>query len=324
MKSPPPVVEFYRFPVTAGVAGLAIFVTVLGAMGRNLNGLMMDPRAFEREPYRLITSALPHVGALHLIFNVAWLWAIGTLLEERFGGARLLLLMILFAAGSAAGEYAVFYGGVGLSGVVYGLYGLLWVLSRADKQLLGAADRQTTFIFAGWFIFCIIATYMNAMAVANVAHGVGAALGLLSGLAITGGIRPNQRSALIRWTSFAGAALLFALCIAGSTVLRRRFNFSGNGPSYSYLLLAKEAHLAMQYDEAVTRYRQAVAVDPKNAFAWFYLGGALVNMGDKRAGLEAIARAVELEPNNTTYSESLAEQKRALEAPFDGDGAEEP
>ena len=93
---------------------LAIFVTALDASGRSIHELVMNVRAFEREPWRLVTSALPHANAFHLIFNVAWLWTLGTMLEERFGSFRLLGLVLLFAAGSAAAEYAIFLGVFGL------------------------------------------------------------------------------------------------------------------------------------------------------------------------------------------------------------------
>ena len=47
--------------------------------------LVMDCRAWKGQPWRLVTSALPHVDLLHLAFNLYWLWAFGTTVEGVFG-----------------------------------------------------------------------------------------------------------------------------------------------------------------------------------------------------------------------------------------------
>ena len=83
----------------------------------------------------------------------------------RAGGAPVLL--------PNTAEQALFYGGVGLSGVVYGLFGLLWVLSRRDSRFRDAMDRQTVQLMVAWFFLCIVLTITGAWKVANVAHGAG-------------------------------------------------------------------------------------------------------------------------------------------------------
>lgn len=309
MKKPPPVAEFYRFPITAGVAMLAIFVTVLDASGRSIHELVMNVRAFEREPWRLVTSALPHANAFHLIFNVAWLWTLGTMLEERFGSFRLLGLVLLFAAGSAAAEYAIFLGGIGLSGVVYGLFGLAWVLSRADARLRGAVDPTSTWLFVGWFFLCIWLTVEDILPVANVAHGVGALLGVLGGLVITGGVRIAQRRAVVR-----AVAGLFALGVlgasgAGATVLRPRVNLA-KGAGADSTRLGNEAFEAANYDEAIRRYHQALAVNPKRAIVWYNLGLAHARKGELDDATRAYAQAVALAPEDEGLKRTLDEAMR--------------
>jgi membrane associated rhomboid family serine protease len=68
--------------------------------GRSIAPLEMNSLAWHGEPWRLITSALPHVGWIHLIFNLSWMWVFGTLIEERLGPIRLLALILLLAAAS--------------------------------------------------------------------------------------------------------------------------------------------------------------------------------------------------------------------------------
>jgi hypothetical protein len=57
------------------------------------------------------------------------------------------MLVILFAAGSSAAELAVLKNGIGLSGVGYGLFALLWILSRNDERFRNAVDSQTISLF---------------------------------------------------------------------------------------------------------------------------------------------------------------------------------
>ncbi|MDI1436931.1 rhomboid family intramembrane serine protease [Polyangium sorediatum] len=319
MKKPPPVSEFVRFPITAGVAMLALFVTVLDASGRSIQPLVMNVRAFEGEPWRLVTSALPHANALHLIFNIAWLWILGTMLEERFGAFRLLGLVLLFAAGSAAAEYAAFVGGIGLSGVVYGLFGLAWVLDRADARMRGTVDARSTQLFIGWFFFCIATTVLDVLPVANVAHGVGALLGVLMGLVITGGLRVARRRASVR--AGAGLALLLVVVAsgAGATVLRPRVNFAKNGGDDS-ARLAYEAFDAGNFDEAISRYEKALEVSPKSATFWYNLGIAYARKGKLDDATRAYTQAVALAPENTGMKRTLIDTKRSRADAAQADG----
>src|SRR5262249_30799680 len=65
----------------------------------------------------------------------------------------------------------------GMSGVVYGLFGYVWMKSRYEPGLGLAMSPNTVFIMVGWFFLCLFGA---VGAVANVAHGVG----LLAGMAI--------------------------------------------------------------------------------------------------------------------------------------------
>ena len=298
-----PITEFYRFPITAGIALLAVFVTVLGKTGHSIERLVMSVQAFEGEPYRLVTCVLPHGDAMHLIFNVLWLWAFGTVLEERFGPIRLLGWILLFAIGSSAAEYAIFTGGIGLSGVVYGLFGLLWVASRADDRLQGTLDGQTSLLFVIWFFLCIVTTAMSIWPVANVAHGIGWLLGLLVGVALTGGLRLGNPRTWIRAVAIVGIVLVMAASLAGATKLRSRVNFSKNAGA-DHALLASQAFDDGHYDIAIDRYRAAIAISPNIASTWYNLGVAYSRKGDYNEASQAFIRASELS--------SEADIKRAM------------
>ena len=98
MRKPPPLSSLSRYPVTGSVGVAAIVVTLAWMSGRDIAPLEMNSLAWHGQPWRLITSALPHVGWIHLFFNLSWLWVFGTLIEERFGTLRTLALIVVLAA----------------------------------------------------------------------------------------------------------------------------------------------------------------------------------------------------------------------------------
>src|SRR5687767_4820112 len=130
MLRPPPLVALPAFPATGATAFFAIAVTLAWWNGVDIAPLVDGPEIAKGELWRLVTSALPHANLLHLLFNLMWLWTLGTVLERELRSWPVVGLFVFLAAGSSAAEYALFRGGVGLSGVVYGLWAMLYVLSK--------------------------------------------------------------------------------------------------------------------------------------------------------------------------------------------------
>ena len=115
MRPPPPLTQLQYFPVTGGIALLSIVVTVAMWLKYPIAPLEMNYLAFHGEPWRLVTSAFPHANIFHRAFNLYWIWALGSLVEERFGHVRTGALYALLAAGSAVPQYAFEVGGIGLT-----------------------------------------------------------------------------------------------------------------------------------------------------------------------------------------------------------------
>src|SRR4051794_15366510 len=136
MRTPPPVLSLGRYPVTGGLCLLAMLVTAAWGAHYSIEPFTESPLHVLDQPWRLITSIFPHADIFHLAFNVYWIWVFGTLLEETFGHLAYAGIVLLLAAGSGAAELAVLDGGVGLSGVGYGLFGMLFVLSRRDPRFV--------------------------------------------------------------------------------------------------------------------------------------------------------------------------------------------
>lgn len=275
-------------------------MVVLGFTGHDLDPLQLDVRAFEHEPWRLWTSALPHVDLLHLVFNVYWTWTFGARVERRYGSWRTLGLYLLLAAISGAAEHALFVGGVGLSGVGYGLFGLLWVAHRRDATLADAMDPSTIRLFVGWFFFCIVLTVSGILPVANVAHGVGALCGAGIGWAATRS--PSHRVAPV------AAILVGAVAVLGAAAfLRPWINLSSQG-GLALARLGDAALDADRLDEAERRYRAALGVEESDARVWYNLGVTLQRAQRNEEALSAYERALALaaEPSHREAVRGLA------------------
>ncbi len=307
MRGPPSLARLPSYPVTGGVGLMAIAVSAMTLSGRwSIGRFDVGPTTFRSQPWRLFTAVLPHLDLPHIAFNVYWLWVFGTLLEEKLGHLRLLALVLLFAAGSAAAEYALFVGGVGLSGVGYGLFGMLWVLSARDERFSGAIDKPTAQIFVGWFLFCILTTYMGVMAVANVAHGVGAILGVLVGVAMTAPAWPRRALAT------AAIPALLAASLAGATTLRTRVNLTPDKSENQSFQLGYEAIQEGRFDDAIRFFRDALAMKGDNAGAWYNIGIAYEGTHRADEALAAYRRSYELQPHDANHRSAFAGIDRRL------------
>ena len=161
------------------------------------------------ELWRPFATTLLHGGLLHVAFNAYWLVIFGRVLEPRFGSPRFLGLIVLLSYVSTLPQFIVTnfrtpidqqIGCVGLSGVVYGLFGMLWIGRRWRPELRQVCDDATVKLFVGWFFACIVLTHFEIMPVANIAHGTGCLFGVLYGLVA---FHPHHR---MRWIILAAVA----------------------------------------------------------------------------------------------------------------------
>lgn len=293
MRPPPQITEFPSYPVTFAIALQSVAISIAWWFNFDISAVLETADIRRWELWRLLTSMFPHVGILHLAYNIYWLWVFGTIVEKIYGPARYIGLVILLATGSGALEFALFEGGVGLSGVVYSLFGLLWVLSRRDERFRDAMDPRTVSIFVVWFFVCIATTVVGIMNVANTAHATGATLGALVGVAIT---LPRYRRLAI-----AGVCAILVVGLWGSTFGRPLVNLSGSA-GYEEGRWGYEALMADQNEEAVRWFRDAVKLQPYLPEYWFNLGIAYQRLGNLPAARNAYARAHELDPSNPKYA----------------------
>jgi GlpG protein len=148
------------------------------------DGWISYPRELEAvkqgEVWRLVTPALIHHGPLHLIFNMMWLYHLGSQVEDRKGGLALALLVLVSAIPSNVLQFldsGPLFGG--MSGVVYALFGYVWMKGRYQPQEGMGVDRGTVIMMLVWLVLCM--TVLRN--IANTAHVVGLGVGLVFGAA---------------------------------------------------------------------------------------------------------------------------------------------
>lgn len=130
--------------------------------------------------WRLITPVFIHMDVLHILFNMLWLRDLGSMIEGRQGSTVLLLLVLVSAVLS---NIAQFYLGPapnfgGMSGVVYGLLGYVWLRGKFDPASGLFLHPTTVTMMLVWFFACLFHIIPN---IANWAHAGGLAVGMAWG-----------------------------------------------------------------------------------------------------------------------------------------------
>lgn len=150
----------------------------------NLNGGLDAIR--RGELWRLITPMLLHVNLIHLIFNM-WATTIeSTAIEYTRGTMKLFVLVLVSAVVSNVGQYLyeVNFEGLltpwgGFSGVLYALFGYLWMKSRFEPShgmMIPPGAVRTMLLW-------LLLGFTGIMPMANGAHVAGLVVGMMFGLA---------------------------------------------------------------------------------------------------------------------------------------------
>ncbi|WP_372369090.1 rhomboid family intramembrane serine protease [Candidatus Uabimicrobium sp. HlEnr_7] len=130
--------------------------------------------------WTLITPIFVHFGVLHLLFNMLALHHLGFLIEGKQGTIFYLTQVVVIAIISNVAEFVMspsYFGG--MSGVLYGQFGYLWIRGRLDKTRdwdIYLTDSVIKFAII-WFFLC----WLVIPDIANYAHTGGLLSGMLWG-----------------------------------------------------------------------------------------------------------------------------------------------
>jgi len=175
--------------LTIALIVISVVVFVVSKMGEDLpairslliseyqGGGLLEVR--DGQIWRLFTPIFIHFGPVHILFNMLWMKDLGTMIERYRGSLYLGLLVLVIAVVSDVAQYAVsgpVFGG--MSGVVYGLLGYIWMKGKFDPASGLFLHQTTVAMMIIWFFLCLSGVMGN---IANTAHGVGLAAGVVWG-----------------------------------------------------------------------------------------------------------------------------------------------
>lgn len=189
--------SFRAVPVTLVMVGISILITLVSNFGKQLEWLQPFfiteflitsdrllfradlPEIQDGQIWRVFTPAFIHFSILHIVFNMMWLWDLGRLIEEREGKTWYIILLALLAALSNIGQfYSTGPNFGGMSGVVYGLLGYLWIRGKCDPSYGMQLRKEIVVMMLIWFVVCLTGLVGN---IGNMSHGVGLVVGMLLG-----------------------------------------------------------------------------------------------------------------------------------------------
>jgi GlpG protein len=147
------------------------------------------------EIWRLVTPIFIHHGIFHLLFNMYMLVYFARQIEYRYSSAWLAALVVLIAVPSNAAEclapmaldgapivnlgthWMILLGG--MSGVIYGLFGYVWMKVTFDPRAGMYLSVSTVVILLIWLVVCMLPAF--PINIGNWAHGIGLATGMAIG-----------------------------------------------------------------------------------------------------------------------------------------------
>jgi GlpG protein len=183
---------FSAGPLTFALVCACAIVAALSNVGKNteaISGLFISylmpagggwfPEVRAGEIWRLFTPMLIHFGWAHILFNMLWLFRLGSMIESLQGQGRLALLTLAVAGISNVAQYVHAGPGFGgMSGVNYGLFGYIWMRGKYDPASGMCLTPQDKMLMLVWLVVC----FTGAVGpVANVAHGAGLVIGVVWG-----------------------------------------------------------------------------------------------------------------------------------------------
>jgi GlpG protein len=154
------------------------------------------PEILDGELWRLFTPVFLHFGIFHIVFNMLWTWELGKLIEWRQGIWMLGILTLVVSISSNLAQYFVsgpLFGG--MSGVIYGYFGYVWIQSLTNPQFKIQLNPVIVKLLLGWFLICWtgLLEKIFGLNVANSAHTAGLVSGIVIALLVSGVIRLSAK-----------------------------------------------------------------------------------------------------------------------------------
>lgn len=133
----------------------------------------------DHEYWRLVSPSVLHGGILHILFNLLGWYQLGGMVEQRKGTTYLFVLTLLTALATDLLQFAfVKEPFAGLSGVVFGLFGYVWMKGKLDPDDGMGVPPSTVINALVFYLLCWIGAFGR---IANYGHAGGLLMGITIG-----------------------------------------------------------------------------------------------------------------------------------------------
>jgi GlpG protein len=159
---------------------MPLFISNYWQEGDYIHWLKALPEVRHGQIWRVVTPIFIHFNVLHIFFNLLWLRDLGSMIEARQSSLYLGVLVLALAVASNLAQY--YYAGPafgGMSGVIYGLLGYIWIRGKLDPGSGLFLHPTTVMMMIVWFVLCW--TPVLGSWVANMTHTVGLFMGMAWG-----------------------------------------------------------------------------------------------------------------------------------------------
>ncbi len=288
------------FPATSALIALNVLVFVVMVL-RGVSpaepttaqlmrwGANFGPMTLAGQPWRLLSSCFVHAGFLHILFNMWCLWSLGMFVERFLGRATYVVAYLLAGLGGAVASvwWHPLAVGVGASGAIFGLAGIMVTLLRSGQLSLPAEylkrHSKSILAFIGYNLFFgFISPHID-----NSAHLGGLATGLL-----LGALLPVAESE----EGHSRRVLVFGVC---AVLIFGAFFYARSANTGTLALVAgEEAVKAKQWDKAAASFLIAIKANPRQPDAYRDLGYVYLMQKKYAQAVPPLQRATRLAPQD--------------------------
>jgi membrane associated rhomboid family serine protease len=179
------------------------------------HGVLWAPFVADGDYWRLLTAAFLHYGPFHLLFNMFALYWFGSLLEQRIGSGKFLLLYIVSGLAGSAGAllWSPLSPTVGASGAIFGVLGAGLVL-----------EQQRDYVFGGSALGVIVINFVLTFSISSISKG-GHIGGLVGGIIAALGLTQfGRRHAAYGRPGVLGVAMMLAVGVGAVAIAYLKAN----------------------------------------------------------------------------------------------------
>ncbi len=215
--------------------------------------------------WALLTTFFVHGDIMHILFNMMIFIQLGRAMEAVLAPWAFILFLAAAAAVSCGCELAVTgIQGVGASGAVYAMFGLMWMGRDRYREWRGLATERNMQMFLVWGVICIVGTLAGFMHIANVAHFSGLLFGFAVGALF---LAPTRK---LIWA----APLALTIALAALSLFWLPWNAEWTYHRGSKAFAAKDFHAAVSW------YHRSLKLGGSRYYNWENIKRAWVNIED--------------------------------------------